>query len=172
MKVPEKLISFRVYKDGNDLVGVADVQLPTIEAMTENVKGAGIAGEIDSPTVGHFGSMELTLNWRTLEKSNVALAAPTGVHLDLRGALQVYDSSSGKFIVRPTKCVVRGVPKSTELGKLETGTTQDTSNVIEVNYLKIDIDNKNVLEIDKYNYICVIEDMDYTAEILAALGLA
>ncbi len=45
MKVPEKLINFRVYEDGDDLVGVADVTLPTLDAMTETVKGAGIAGE-------------------------------------------------------------------------------------------------------------------------------
>ena len=53
-QVPEKLINFRVYLDGNNLIGVADVELPSIEAMTETVKGAGIAGEIDSPTLGHF----------------------------------------------------------------------------------------------------------------------
>ena len=32
--VPEKLINFKVYQDGNDLVGIADVQLPSLDAMT------------------------------------------------------------------------------------------------------------------------------------------
>ena len=54
MKVPEKLINFRVYEDGDDLVGVADVTLPTLDAMTETVKGAGIAGEVESPVMGHY----------------------------------------------------------------------------------------------------------------------
>ena len=39
--VPEKLINFRAYNDGNDLLGVTDVQLPSLDAMTETVKGAG-----------------------------------------------------------------------------------------------------------------------------------
>lgn len=59
--VPEKLINFRAYNDGNDLLGVTDVQLPSLDAMTETVKGAGIAGEVDSPVLGHFGSMETVL---------------------------------------------------------------------------------------------------------------
>ena len=91
--VPEKLINFKVYQDGNDLVGIADVQLPSLDAMTETVKGAGIAGEFDSPVLGHFGSMETVLNWRTLEKRNIMLAMQTGVNLDLRGAQQIYDLS-------------------------------------------------------------------------------
>lgn len=44
--VPERLIAFRVYGEGNDLLGTANVTLPTIEPMTDTVTGAGIAGEI------------------------------------------------------------------------------------------------------------------------------
>ena len=68
--VPEKLINYKVYLDRSDMVGLADVELPNFEAMTETIKGAGIAGEIDSPTLGHYGSMTLTLNWRTITSEN------------------------------------------------------------------------------------------------------
>lgn len=172
MKVPEKLINFRVYQNGSDLIGIADVTLPNLEAMTETVKGAGIAGEIDSPVLGHYSSMELELNWRTLEKPNVILASPKGVQLDLRAAQQVYDSSAGAYVVRPVKIVVSGVPKNTEPGKLDVGTTSDTKNTIEVNYIKITIDGEDVLEVDKFNYICNIGGTDYLAEVREALGLA
>lgn len=171
MKVPEKLINFRVYKNGDDLIGVADIELPSLEAMTETTKGAGIAGEIDSPVLGHFSSMELVLNWRTLEKSNIELVSPDGVNLDCRGAQQVYDSGAGKYIVRPVKCVIQGVPKKTELGKLDVGTTTDTSNTIETTYIKISIDNETMLEIDKYNYICNIGGNDFLSLVRKALGL-
>lgn len=172
MNVPEKLINFRVYQNGSDLIGIADVTLPNLEAMTETVKGAGIAGEIDSPVLGHYSSMELELNWRTLEKPNVLLASPKGVQLDLRGAQQVYDSSAAAYVVRPVKVVVSGVPKTTELGKLDVGTTSDTKNTIEVNYIKITIDGEDVLELDKFNYICSIGGTDYLADVREALGLA
>ncbi len=171
MNVPEKLINFRVYQGGSDLVGIADVTLPNLEAMTETVKGAGIAGEIDSPVLGHYSSMELELNWRTLEKTNVVLGSPTGVQLDIRGAQQVYDSSASVYVVRPVKVVVSGVPKTTEMGKLDVGTTSDTKNTIEVNYIKITVDGETVLELDKYNYICNIGGTEYLAAVKDALGL-
>lgn len=169
--VPEKLINFRVYMDGDDLVGISDVTLPKLEAITETVKGAGIAGEIDSPTIGHFGSMELELNWRTLMKTNVSLAKPTGVDLDLRGAIQMNDTQTGTLKSVPAKVMVRGLPKSTDLGKLEMGATTDTKNTIEVTYIKVTIDGTDVLELDKYNYICSIEGTDYMAAVRTALGL-
>ena len=171
MQVPEKLINFRVYQDGDDLVGIADVELPSLEAMTETVSGAGIAGEVDSPVLGHYGSMELTLNWRTLEKKNVLLAAHNGVALDLRGAQQVYDSSAAKLVVKGVKCIVRGIPKNAELGSFQVGSPTETSNVIEVTYIKLTIDGEDVLEIDKYNFINRVNGTDLLADVREALGL-
>ena len=169
--VPEKLINFRVYQDGDDLLGISDVTLPKLDSITETVKGAGVAGEIDDPTIGHFGSMELELNWRSLVKSNIVLAIPTGVHLDLRGACQGHDSAKNVLKTMPVKIVVEGTPKSTDLGKLDMGATTDTKNTIEVTYIKITVDGETVLEIDKFNYICVIGGVDYMADIRDALGL-
>ncbi len=169
--VPEKLINFRVYQDGADLIGISDVTLPKLEAVTETVKGAGIAGEIDSPTLGHYGSMEVELNWRTLLKSNIVLAKPKGVNLDLRGACQMNNSESGTLETVPVKVVLRGLPKTTDLGKLEMGSTTDTKNTIEVTYIKITVNGEDVLELDKYNYICNIDGTDYLAEVRDALGL-
>lgn len=169
--IPEKLINFRVYQDGDDLLGVSDVTLPKLEAVTETVKGAGIAGEIDSPTIGHFGSMELELNWRSLAKTNIVLAKPTGVALDLRGAVQMNDPATSTLKPVPVKIVVRGMTKNTDLGKLEMGATTDTKNTIEVTYIKIDVDSQTVLELDKFNYICNIDGEDHLAKVRTALGL-
>ncbi|MGI6252135.1 MAG: phage major tail tube protein, partial [Aminivibrio sp.] len=88
--VPEKNINFSVYLEGGDLLGVAEVTLPPFEAMTETVKGAGIAGEFESVVLGHFGSMVVTLNWRNVTDSAIKLLAPRAHNLDLYGALQDY----------------------------------------------------------------------------------
>ncbi len=169
--VPEKLISYRVYLEGNDLLGVADVQLPDLEPLTETVKGAGIAGEVESPVLGHFGSMNLTLNWRTIEKSVAVLSQPKAHALDLRGSQQVHDAAAGQYKTVPVRVVVRAIPKKTGMGKLEVGATTDTSNEFEVTYLKIFINGRREVEIDKYNYICYIAGQDFLASIRADLGL-
>lgn len=170
-QIPEKLINFRVYEGGVDLLGVADVELPSLEAMTDTVKGAGIAGEVDSPVLGHYGSMTCKLNWRTVVRSTLHLAQPKAHSLDLRGATQVHNAGSGEFRVSPLKVIIRGMPKTTELGKLDVGTTAEASNEFEVTYIKVFIDGQAVLEIDKYNYICVIAGVDYLRDVRRALGL-
>lgn len=170
-QVPEKLINFRVYEDGVDLLGIADVELPSLEAMTETVKGAGIAGEVESPVLGHYSSMTCTINWRTVVKPTVHLAEPRAHNLDFRGATQVYNAGSGEYRVQALKVTVRCIPKTTELGKLDVGTTADASNEFEVLYLKVSIDGKTIVEIDKYNYICIINGVDYMRKVREALGL-
>ncbi|MCG8637482.1 MAG: phage major tail tube protein [Desulfobacterales bacterium] len=170
-KMPEKLINFRVYKDGNDLLGVADVDLPDLEAMTDTIKGAGIAGEVESPVLGHFGPMPMTINWRTVTGNTMALAQPKSHQLELRAATQNYDSAAGEYSTGSQKVVVKATPKKTALGKLDVGTKQDSGSEFECNYIKIWLDGQEKLEIDKYNFICVIDGVDVLADVRKALGL-
>jgi P2 family phage contractile tail tube protein len=169
-KIPEKLINFRVYETGNNFVGLVDAELPSLEAMTETVKGAGIAGEYDSPVIGHYQSMTLSLSWRTPTPRLLSLAAPKVHQLDLRGAIQVNDAANGTYRAVPLRVTVNGIPKNTEPGKLEVGAPMDSSNELEVTYLKIWYDSKEYIEIDKLNFICKIDGVDYLAEVRQALG--
>ena len=95
-KIPELLIGYKVYNEGTEILGTADVELPDIEFMTETLSGSGVAGEIDTPVLGYTGPMTVTVNWRTLEKDLLSLAAPGGHKLDFRGAVQVTDGADGK----------------------------------------------------------------------------
>ena len=84
--IPERLVNFRVFNDNKDLLGIATVELPEISAMTDTVSGAGIAGEVDSPVLGHFGSMTCTLTWRTIEGDVLSLAKQQSHTLEVRGS--------------------------------------------------------------------------------------
>lgn len=172
MNVPEMLRNYRVYEESYDMIGTADVQMPTLEALTETIKGAGIAGEIAEPVIGHLGSAETKINWRTVTNRSVSLAAPKAHKLDIRGDEQVYDSTAGEYKTCAIKLLVVGTPKNTELGKLEPATTTGTSNTLETSYLKLTIDGKEKLEFDKYNYIFKVDGKDYLSESREALGLA
>ena len=169
--VPEKLINFRAYHNGKDLLGITDIELPSIKYMTVTIKGAGIAGEIDSPTLGHYSSIETKLNWRAIVKPLFSLAATHGLHLDMRGAQQMYDPASAQYKVVPVKVVIEGTPKTAELGKFDVGAATGSSNTIETTYIKIEVDKKTVLEIDKYNFIATVNGEDYLADVREALGL-
>lgn len=67
--IPTKVNNYNVYNDGEKLLGVGDeLTLPDFEATSETISGAGILGEIDDPTIGHFGNMQLEIPFRTLDK--------------------------------------------------------------------------------------------------------
>jgi P2 family phage contractile tail tube protein len=168
----EKLINFRVYNDDSDLLGIATVDLPQIQAMTDTVSGAGIAGEVESPVLGHFQSMTTTFNWRTIEPKAMALAKQKAHTIDLRGSQQAYDAGSGEYSTVPVRATLKVVPKSFNLGTFDPGKTTGSTTEFEVQYLKLYVDGKEVAEIDKYNYIAKFGDDDALASVRADLGLA
>jgi len=171
-KIPERLINFRVYNSGQDLLGVATVELPELEAMSDTVSGAGIAGEVESPVLGHFGSMTTSFTWRTIEKSLTELAAQKAHSVEIRGSQQVYDAASGVYSTVPVRCSMKITPKTTSLGSLEPGSVTDSEQEFEVLYIKLFVNNKEVVEIDKYNYIAKFNGVDVLASVRADLGLS
>lgn len=170
-KVPERLINFKVYNNSNDLLGVANVELPEIEAMSDTVSGAGIAGEVESPILGHYSSMTTTLSWRTIEKAAMTLAAQKSHAVEIRGSQQIYDAANGVYSTAPVRVSMRITPKTVSLGSFEPGATTDTEQEFEVLYLKVFINDKAVLEIDKYNYVAKFGDEDLLQSVRADLGI-
>lgn len=169
--VPERLINFRVYVDGDNQAGVATVDLPDLEYMTDTVSGAGIAGEIDSPILGHLSSMTATISWRTITDYALKLTAPKSHSIDFRGSQQIYDAADGVLKSKPVRVSVKATPKRMGLGSLEVGSTTDSESEFEISYMKIWIDGKEVAEIDKYNFKFVIDGVDYLASVRSDLGI-
>lgn len=169
--LPQALIGFRVYLSGEDLLGVADVELPELEAITEEVKGAGIAGKIDAPILGHYDAMSMTINWRAIIGNISILAQPKAHQLDMRGSVQLYDAGEGVYQTQAVQCVVKAVPKKISLGKLSTGEAMDTKGEFAALNLKLKIADDVRIEIDPLNYVCKIEDTDYLEQVKADLGL-
>lgn len=171
-QIHEKLIDYTVFLNGNTFLGTAGVQLPSLEMMSDTLKGAGIAGEIDSVTPGHFGPMPITLNWRTTPTpESVQLMKPKAHLIEFRTAIQVFDKTVGESLQTGKKITVRAMPKKFELGKLEAATTMDGSTEMECNYLKIEEGGKTSLEIDKLNNIYVVDGFDFRANLRSILAL-
>ena len=170
MDYPQKLINFEIYKDGKILLGVADVELPDLEAITDEMSGAGIAGKVDVPVIGNYSSMTLKLGWNTTTEAAIKLAAPYAHNLQLHGSIQTSDFTTGKYNTKALRVAVQATPKKTAIGKLAVASGMDTSSEFEITYLKISLGNKDVVEIDKYNYICKIDDKDYLESVRRDLG--
>jgi Phage tail tube protein FII len=170
--IPEKLIAFQVYNADGVIVGVADVELPGIEFLTETLSGAGIAGEIDSPVIGHTKSMSAKIKFRTKTRQAVALLAPKRHLLDLRASIQSRSvGDEGGLTNTPERVVLRGVSKKSALGKFETGKPQDADLEFEVDYLKVVLNGATVLEIDKESMVFAVDGTDYLQAVRSDLGM-
>lgn len=161
-QIPERLINFNVYQDGTrGLMGVADVELPSFEAMTDTVSGAGIAGEYDSPTIGNFGSMSVTINFRTATEDAIKLASMKKAHkLTCRGAIQVQDAATGETIVKPMVVAMTVKTKVFNPGNMEAGAAMDSSIEAEVIAIRIRLNGKELIELDKLNYVYKVNGVD------------
>lgn len=166
-KIPEKIHTFNVYKGGTKLLGVAEeVTLPDFEALTTTLSGAGIIGELESATIGHFSSMEIEVPFRTMDTGMFLVADPTtATDLTFRGSEQCMDSETGQVSFRSMRVVVRGKAKGITGGKLKQGNGTESSIKLEVQYILIEIDKKVMIELDKLNTVYKLNGKDLLADV-------
>lgn len=169
-KISESIINGAVYEDSTEYRGVAEITLPDISQLTAEVTGAGIGGKYTSPIVGHIDSMTMTMQFRTLSDDNFKLASPVAHTLDIRVAQQNRDSKSGALGVEKIKHTVIATPIKIGMGKIAAATTADASGEYSATYFATYVEGKKMTEIDPVNYIFIINGIDYTKEIRAALG--
>lgn len=167
--IPERLVGYNLYdttEKNEKLVGAqAEAELPSFEAITSQLSGAGILGEIENPNPGHFGSMTLPITFRTVSQESTKLFAPGSKSVTLRADQSSYDVAGGKILHRPLKVVVVGRAKSFETGKAKAGDPTDTKVTLEIIYIKIELDGFTLIELDKFNYIFVVNGVDYLADV-------
>ena len=164
--IPTKINRYNVYNRGNRLLGTGDeLTLPSFEASTETVSGAGILGEIDDPTVGYFGNQEMEIPFRILDNEATDMLDMTkAVQLEIRGAAQT-TNSEGDIEYQGVRVVVRGRSNKFTPGKLKAGNPMDTSITLSILYILIELDGASVLELDKLNEVFKINGNDILAEV-------
>ncbi len=169
--IPEKSNNFRVYLDGTTLLGIAEGNFPNGELMTSEVKGAGIAGTIDSPTLGHMGSITCEFTWRNVTKSFFLITEPKAHSLDLYAEHQDFDAGRGEYKTRSIHVFLKAITKQYDLGKLVVGDSSETQTTHEVYYMKVYVDGVAKMEVDKYNFVYKINGYDYLSNTRRNLGM-
>lgn len=166
----ESVINFAVYEDSVEYVGMAGVTLPNLAAIVQTLSGAGIAGNVEVPVLGHYDVMSLTLNFRTTTEHSVRLSEPRRHNIDLRMAQQIEDTVAGEVKVQSIKHVLVVVPKTDTGGTVAPAAPTNGSGEYSVRYWATYIDGAKVREIDPLNFICVVNGVDDLADVRKAIG--
>ena len=166
----ESVINFAVYEDSVEYVGMAGVTLPNLAAIVQTLSGAGIAGNVEVPVLGHYDVMSLGLNFRTTTEHSVRLSEPRRHNIDLRMAQQIEDTVAGEVKVQSIKHVLVVVPKTDTGGTIAPAAPTNGSGEYSVRYWATYIDGAKVREIDPLNFICEVNGVDYLADVRKAIG--
>ena len=166
----ESVINFAVYEDSVEYVGMAGVTLPNLAAIVQTLSGAGIAGNVEVPVLGHYDVMSLTLNFRTTTEHSVRLSEPRRHNIDLRMAQQIEDTVAGEVKVQSIKHVLVVVHKTDTGGTVAPAAPTNGSGEYSVRYWATYIDGAKVREIDPLNFICEVNGVDYLADVRKAIG--
>ena len=168
--IPDKLINAKVYREGDELLGIAEVTLPDLEYMKESLSGLGIFGELEMPVIGHFGNLVLGFSWNTVNTQAMRLLKTTGHQLYVYAAIQVYDAGLNRLKAQPVKLVANAQPKKAGLGKTTPGKKMDNDTEVEIVSMQLWIDGQERIAIDKINCICRIDGEDMLAQVNSYLG--
>lgn len=169
-KIDETVLNFAVYEGGTEYLGMAEITLPEISNITNEVKGAGLNGTFESVALGHIEAMTLGLNFRTFTKSAMKLFEPRNHQIDLRVAQQSTENTSSNAGIIRVKHVFIVAPKKFAPGKVAPASPADASGEYPVTYWASYIDDTRVLEIDILNFKYEINGVDYLADVRKALG--
>ena len=92
--IPTKVYDYTAYDENEKLLGITgEVTLPTLEATTSTLSGAGMLGEVEAVNIGHFGSTSVELTMKTLFQKSFDFLTYSGKSLILRAAQESVERS-------------------------------------------------------------------------------
>lgn len=165
---PEVINNYNVYNDANRIVGTTgEIKLPTLEAITAEITGAGILGSYNTSVIGQFQSTSFDIPFRMIDK-DYFMMLQTGEQskIVLRSSVQQRNKQTGGTLsTEAMRVVFRGHPTSVDLGTVKIGQLMNASIKLEDTYLLIEMGGVTMLELDKLNSIYKVNGKDLLAEI-------
>lgn len=167
--IGNKTINYAVYDrtDGGRrfLQDTKSVKRPDIEFQTDTIKGPGMLGEIEMPTLAQINSLSHEINLRRETVDTAGLMEPKIHEMEIDWTTDALDAEGKKLVAVSNKEIIRYLPKKFGAGNLEGGTSEDGTLSVEDLYYKRIQDGNVLYEIDKLNNVCIINGVDYAADI-------
>jgi P2 family phage contractile tail tube protein len=168
-QIPQFITNYRIYNNGSALMGVgSDLSLPNFESITETVSGAGILGEFETAVPGSFKSQQIEYSFRIVDPTMFNMASSSGnASLTVRASQQSFDYTKGGVVNQAVRIEARGPVKGIDLGKLAPGKPSDGKLLQEILFIAIYLDDKEVLCLDKLNFVYRINGVDMLSGVTA-----
>ena len=158
---------FKVYRGGKQLIGIAgELNLPKITNLVESLEGAGVGGNMDVSVIGMIENMELELTFDTVCGDLFSVIDPTeSENITINGALQGMDSGTRKAGFVDLSVIVAGQTKEFNPGTVKAGGKMGSSVTMTLDYYKLILDGKTMVEIDRMGDVYTINGKDVLKEV-------
>lgn len=167
--ISQMVVDFNIYDKNEKMIGVSKVTMPTLQWVSQQMQGAGIAGIVEVIARGMMDAMTLGLDLRMCGEEAYKLTTPEVHTITLRNAEQYEDPVLGQIKVEGIKHVFGVMPKSLNPGSVAQASTHDGSSQFAVRRWACYFNGIRVLEIDQLNGICYMYGVDYRADINAVI---
>lgn len=169
VEIPDKIVAYNIYTQGTKIGITGKVDTPEFKMKTSTISGAGIGGEVDSPTPGQWEATEHEIPLTLLGK-DLALLLQQGMDVQLiyRGATQVALKSGGAAM-KQLRIVEGGMVKGFKGGSLEAGGQMEASVTIETVRYKMECAGEELIAIDKFNNVYRANGKDMLADLNAMI---
>lgn len=164
------VINYTMFEGSEEYVGLAQVTLPSLQFMTQEVAGAGIMGRITAAMIAQLNTMQIQIQMLTLTEQGIKLTEHRVHTWEFREAQQTVDDTSGEHGVEEVKHIIKAFPTGMDGGTLQPQSVSNANLTAQVYYWAEYRDGKKVLELDPFNYICFINGKDYADDVKKALG--
>lgn len=164
--IPYAIAAYKLYLGTTEIAGVAgEITLPDLEEMTESFEGAGILGEIEVGTEGRFSKFEVEFPFQTLDREITELKKNSDQPIVLRAAGEYINKETGKIEFAKIKITLKGPRTAVGLGKLAANKPTNSTVKMKPFYVKIEVNDEILLEVDKLNAIYKLNGEDQLTEI-------
>lgn len=165
--------NYMIYtEDESEFVGAAQVTLPKLSFMTQEVRGSGIMGAITVPIISELQAMQIQIQMLTVSDQAYKLAEHKAQTLTLYEVQQNVDLTNYQMGVASVKHTMKIMTTGMDGGTLQPQSTSNANIEASVLYWKVERDGTKIMELDPINYICFINGKDYATEIRTAMGKA
>jgi hypothetical protein len=168
MALPKILKDYTAFADGYGYLGkVPELEPPKIVKKMEEYIGGGMAGPVDI-FMGEVEKMTASMTLAEYDPQNIKLFGITNgseVAVTFRGGME------GGGDTWPVIINMRGEYQELDPGSWKKGENAQLKASFSLSYVKITVNDKELVEIDAANGILKIDGKDLRAKINAALGV-
>jgi P2 family phage contractile tail tube protein len=166
----KQITNANVYIDGRSFLGkTEEVKLPEVVTTMVEHKALGMVGKLELPS--GLDKMESTQKWNSLYPDVLMKAANPfqAVQLQCRSSMETY-AGGGRTAQVPVVVFMTGTFKKFPLGNYKQHDNIEAETTMNVTYLRLVVDGKEIVEVDVLANIYKVGGLDLLADYRRNIG--